>query len=117
MNPTNTTTRCTTADLEWAITWLGTYEGNSEGWESIQRAAEFLGRELRDRIARQVESDWKRDNLSPTERLTTEGAKIIRDEARRIADEEVAEILKAGNCINGGLRETKNIINETEVGA
>lgn len=103
---TTTDTRCTTADLEWAIVWLGTYEGNGEGWESLQRAAEFLGREMRDRLVRQIESDWKRDNLGPDQTLTTAGAKMLRDQAREIADEEVAAILRNGNAVNGSLRET-----------
>ena len=116
MTSTHTTTRCTTADLEWAIHWLGAYEGDREGWESLQRAAEFLGREMRDRIARQIESDWKRDNLSPTQKLTTEGAELLRNEARRIADDEVAQVLRAGNSTNGSLRHTTND-DETQAGA
>ncbi len=99
---TATDTRCTTADLEWAILWLGTYEGDRKGWESLQRAAEFLGREMRDRLVRQIESDWKRDNLGPNETLTTAGRTMLRDKAREIADEEVA-----ANDSNGSLRETE----------
>lgn len=102
---TTTNTRCTTDDLEWAIVWLGTYEGDREGWEGLQRAAEFIGRELRDRLVRQVESDWKRKNLGPDERLTMHGADVLREKALEIVEEQVAEILRAGNSVNGSLRE------------